>query len=200
MKKIKHTFVNKIYQKEDLNNQNINFSSFKDSKFIDCNFNNTLIKESFINNTIFENCNLSNSNFSSCNLVDVKFINCNLNNSIFNASKFKSTLIENCDCNLIQARGTHFLESILKKITFNKSDFNRSLFENCKFENLKFDFCKMFMFFSYRTSLFNVRIDNSNLVLAKIINCNKINTNISDNNKLLCFFEKTDSKFDNAQH
>ena len=159
-------------------------------------FSRSLFKESQIFETLFENCNLSGVNFQSCTFKNVKFINCNLDKSVFNSSTFQNFEINNSSCNYLQARGTHFKEVSFSNNIFLSCDLNRSIFESGNFENIKFEDCKMFMFFCYKILMNKTNYKNSNLTLAKLINCKKIESNFEESNKMLCFFEKSDTRFD----
>ena len=118
-----------------------------------------------------------------------------MNNSVFNSTKLEKILIKNSKCDQLQARGTHFKDVNLSNNNFTKCDLNRSTFESGKFINLNFQECKMFMFFCFKIFFQEVNFKSSNLTLAKIINCEKINTSFNRNNKMLCFFEKNDTRF-----
>ena len=52
--------------------------------------------------------------------------------------------------------------------------------------------CKMFMFFCAQVNLDTVSFKDCNLTLSKFINCKKINTDFSGNNKILSLYQKND--------
>jgi uncharacterized protein YjbI with pentapeptide repeats len=196
MKKAKFIINNKIMKNENLSDKIKNFSFINKSKFFNCDFSKTLFKESQIFEVEFENCNLNKVNFQSCTFKDVKFINCNLDESIYNSSTFQNLEINKSSCKALQARGTLFKNTNFFQNEFYNCDLNRSIFESGKFTNLNFKKCKMFMFFCYKISMEKVNFEESNLTLAKLINCQKIDSYFNKNNKMLCFFEKNDMRFD----
>ncbi|MHA7831550.1 MAG: pentapeptide repeat-containing protein [Flagellimonas sp.] len=134
-------FVDCLFSKGFLDNQN-----FVECTFEGCDFTNTNIAHTIFNDVTFEGCKIVGLQFETCNqlLISLKFIGCNLSIASFIGMHLPN--IEFYNCKLHQ---TDFTDAHLKQAKFPNCDLENAIFENTNLEQADF------------TSAINFNIDPS---------------------------------------
>lgn len=136
------------------------FSSLDKHSFNGCTFNNCDFSESILRNTKFSSCLFSNCNFSlvkldGCRLQDVKFSDCKIIGAeffkcerTFFSANFKNCLLQYCnfsDLNMKHSsfdgsklKDSHFTNTILKDSNFRDVDLSGTIFHNCDLSHADF--------------------------------------------------------------
>ena len=85
-----------FFEKEDINNIEIKFETFREVEFRRCRLNNVTFSDTFLGKVKFQNCELNNVTFTGSSLSKVVFDNCKL----ISASFFEANLN---DVNIIES-------------------------------------------------------------------------------------------------
>ncbi len=111
------SLVNKLFQKEEIADMEINFETFREVHFLNCKFRDVTFNNIFLGKVVFQNCDFLNVNFLESNLSKVRFINSKLTNVSFFESKMEDVEI---------------IEVIIQYSKIENTVINNSLFDDVK--------------------------------------------------------------------
>ncbi len=120
----------------------ISFTSFKECKFISCDFSNALLRLSSFTNCSFSLSKLSNLDFGNVSVNDCDFSNAVFENTIFQkiSGKFnrKKFDLRSCKFENVDLVSSVFSFCNLEKVSFKNSDLRQAVFELCDLKETNF--------------------------------------------------------------
>ena len=144
------SFLNTVFQAEQLKNRaydgctfrscaftgdQFNHVDFLDCRFIDCDFSQTKTVQTAFKDVTFVNCKLIGFDFSVCVdfLFKVEFENCLLDYALFSRKNLKQTGFKSCS-----VREADFTQAILNSAVFDQCDLSDAQFDGCNLEKADF--------------------------------------------------------------
>lgn len=153
MKKPDISFIEKIFLKDEINNETIQFKHFENEYIFDshqshheiknCLFEGITMEEckeedSYFLDVVFQNCDLSNMLFYACLFRRVQFINCKLMGTDFSESMFDQVYFKECSCRFanlafMKNKETHYQQCDFTQASIIETNLKKSTFQECTF-------------------------------------------------------------------
>lgn len=184
-------FSTQDLNKLNLENIDISNSNISNQKFKNKNFNNSILKNVEVNSTLFEGCTLNGVNLKNSRIDNSNFIDSSLSNSDLSESKIQNSDFKNIDFKSSDFQKTVFWRTKFDYAVFSNTNISNTLFYEVQIKNADFK----------NSIISNVEFKESNLEKVnigiskinnkiKIIECNLINSNLSNMNIEGLYFNK----------